>query len=205
MNEAIVYIVDDDPSVRESLELLLGVRGYETKTYADGPSFLAACDGARAGCILLDLRMPKLMGSEVQSELNRRGIDLPVIMITAHGDVPATRSAFKAGAHDFVEKPIDPDSLLRSVEDAITMDTARRVRAAGIDDASQKLGKLTAREREVVDLATTGLHNREIAAELGISSRTVEVYKARAMDKLDVKRLPDLVRLVIQSRGDQEN
>jgi two-component system response regulator FixJ len=203
MRRPTVHIVDDDPAVRESLALLLSVRGFEICSYPDGASFLAACDGSSPGCVLLDLRMPKLSGAEVQAEMMRRGIELPVIVITAHGDVPATRAAFKAGAHDFVEKPIEPAELLASVEVALQVDAERRERAARVDVASRQLESLTGREREVVDRAVAGLHNREIASELGISPRTVEVYKARAMEKLGVKRAPDLVRLVMQAERER--
>jgi FixJ family two-component response regulator len=201
MRRPTVHIVDDDAAVRESLALLIGLRGLEVECFPDGPSFLAACDWSAPGCVLLDLRMPKMNGADVQAEMARREIELPVIVITGHGDVPATRAAFKSGAHDFVEKPIDSIVLLAAVESALAVDAERRARFVHVRSATRLLGSLTAREREVVDRAVEGRHNREIASELGISSRTVEVYKARAMDKLGVKRLPDLVRLVLVADG----
>lgn len=196
---AIVHVVDDDASVRESLALLLEVRGMETRSHSDARSFLANCKGDEPGCVLLDLRMPGMDGSTLQAEMARREMDLPVIIITAHGDVAATRAAFKAGACDFIEKPVDPDALCAAIDVALELDASSRERAARAEEAAARLAALTGREREVVDHAVTGLHNREIASELGISVRTVEVYKARAMEKLGVRRLPDLVHLVMRA------
>jgi FixJ family two-component response regulator len=198
----IVHIVDDDPAVRESLQLLLDVRDFATRVHADAASFLAECDGSQPGCVLLDLRMPELSGADVQAEMARAGNALPVVMITAHGDVAATRAAFKAGALDFIEKPIEPDELVAAVEAALAHDAALRERNVRAGDATRRLEALTGREREVVDRVVGGLQNREIARELGISPRTVEVYKARAMEKLGVKRVPDLVRLAMRARGE---
>jgi len=202
MNRRIVHIVDDDPAVRESLELLLDVRGFETRTYPDAASFLAGADFEVPGCLVLDLRMPGMGGAELQTELARRGVDLPILIVTAHGDVSATRAAFRAGAIDFVEKPIDPDSIVAAIEDALAHDAARRARSERADDAKARIDSLTGRERQVVDRTVAGLHNREIASELGISARTVEVYKARAMEKLGVRRIPDLVRLAMRARDE---
>jgi FixJ family two-component response regulator len=204
MTNPIVHIVDDDPAVRESLQLLLDVRGFATRVYADPASFLAQCDPSQPGCVLLDLRMPEMSGADVQAEMARTGNELPVIMITAHGDVAATRAAFKAGALDFVEKPIEPDELCAGVAAAVAHDAARRERNVRAGDATRRLETLTGREREVVDRVVAGGQNREIARELGISPRTVEVYKARAMEKLGVKRVPDLVRLAMRARGEAQ-
>ena len=197
----IVYIVDDELAVRDSLELLLEVRGFVGRSFADGAAFLAAYPPGSPGCVLLDLRMPGMSGAEVQAEMMARGISLPVIVVTAHGDVSAARSAFKAGAVDFIEKPIESDALIAAIEAALARDADQRERADRVQTAAVKLELLTGREREVVELAVLGRHNREIAAELGISPRTVEVYKARAMEKLSIKRLPDLVRIVLDARG----
>jgi RNA polymerase sigma factor (sigma-70 family) len=197
----IVHIVDDEATVRESLALLLDVRGFATRCHKDAQSFLASCDPSQPGCVLVDLRMPGMSGAELQAELARRGVALPLIMITAHGDVAATRAAFKAGACDFIEKPIEPEALHRAIESALQQDASSRERAARSSEAASKLDALTGREREVVERAVAGLHNREIASELGISPRTVEVYKARAMEKLGVRRLPDIVRLVMRAEG----
>ncbi len=196
-----VYIIDDEPTVRESLALLLDVRGIHARAFADGPSFLEAYAEGSPGCALIDLRMPGMSGAELHAEMNDRGISLPVIVVTAHGDVAATRNAFKAGAVDFLEKPIDPDALVAAITAAFAHDASAREQEARTRAAAEQLASLTGREREVVELAVAGLHNREIAAQLGISPRTVEVYKARAMEKLGVKRLPDLVRVVLAAGG----
>jgi two-component system response regulator FixJ len=196
----IVYIVDDERAVRESLELLLDVRGFKTRSFQDGASFLAAYRTGSPGCALIDLRMPGMSGAELQVEMVTRGIALPVVVVTAHGDVAATRKAFKAGAVDFIEKPVEAEALIAAVEAALATDATQRERADRTSSAFAQLEQLTARERQVVDLAVEGRHNREIAIELGISPRTVEVYKARAMEKLGIKRLPDLVRIVLNAQ-----
>lgn len=202
MSRPIVHIVDDDPAVRESLALLLDVRGFETRAWPDAAGFLAEGDLAAPGCIVLDLRMPGMSGAELQAELVRRGVTLPILFVTAHGDVAAARAAFRAGAIDFIEKPIEPDAIVAAVEDALSRAAARHEQSARAEQARQKIETLTARERQVVERTVDGRHNREIASELGISARTVEVYKARAMEKLGVKRIPDLVRLVMRSKSD---
>ncbi len=200
MSRPLVHIVDDDPAVRDSLGLLLDVRGFETRVYADAASFLEQCDLSQPGCLVLDLRMPGISGAELQSELQRREVDMPILIVTAHGDVSATRAAFRAGAIDFIEKPIDPDTIVAAVEDALARGTAWRQHVVRTEEAKQRLDTLTGRERQVIDRTVAGRHNREIASELGISARTVEVYKARAMEKLGVKRIPDLVRLALRAR-----
>ena len=193
----VVFIVDDDDAVRDSLGLLLGLRGYATRGFARSKDFLSVVDRSARGCILLDLRIPDMDGLEVQAELAAREIKVPIIILTAHGDVATTRAALKAGAFDFLEKPID-DSLLRAtIEAALTRDLETRNRADQQTVLQAKLARLTPREREVLDLVVHGRHNREIAAELSISPRTVEVYKARVMDKLQVDRLPDLIRIAL--------
>jgi len=199
-----VYIVDDEPAVRESFELLLDVRGFKAQSFADGASFLAAYEPGAPGCALLDLRMPAMSGAQLHAEMVARGIALPVIFVTAHGDVGATRTAFKAGAVDFIEKPIEADVLIAAIESALARDRGQRERIDRAKSAAAKLGLLTGREREVVALAVEGQHNREIAGELGISPRTVEVYKARAMEKLGVRRLPDLVRIILSARDNPD-
>lgn len=202
MRSSLVYIVDDDQAVREALSLLLEVRGLKAMAYPDAESFLDACDVTTSGCLVLDLRMPGMSGSQLQSELTRRGIDLPIVIVTAHGDVSSARAAFRGGAIDFIEKPVDPDALLVAVEDALSREATTRAQSESIADARARFDSLTERERQVVERTVSGLHNREIAHELGISSRTIEVYKARAMQKMGVKRIPDLVRVVMRSRGE---
>jgi two-component system, LuxR family, response regulator FixJ len=193
----VVFIVDDDDAVRDSLALLLGLRGYATRSFARGEDFLSAIDRRASGCILLDLRLPGIDGLAVQAEIAARGIGLPIIMLTAHGDAANARAALKAGAFDFLEKPIDDAVLRTAITAALARDHEARDRAGRRAAWQDKLARLTPREREVLELVVHGRHNREIAATLGISPRTVEVYKARVMDKLQVDRLPDLIRIAL--------
>jgi RNA polymerase sigma factor (sigma-70 family) len=197
-----VFIVDDDTAVCDSLALLLGLRGFNTRTFPSGEAFLRSLDASWRGCLLLDLRMSEMSGLELQATLAERGIALPVIIVTAHGDVATTRQALKGGAFDFVEKPIDADHLLAIIEKAMASDEATQKRLAESEALRRRLDRLTDRERQVFELVVAGRHNREIAAELGISARTIEVYKARMMQKLQVERLPDLIRLANNLHGD---
>lgn len=194
-----VYVVDDDPSVRESLSLLLRLRGYAVQAFGDGAAFLSHVAPPGHGCVLLDLRMPGVAGLEVQQQLNARGVTMPVIILTAHGDVEAARSAFKAGAFDFLEKPVDRKQLRKVIESALALEDEIDAKRAHRDELRARIARLTPREREVLTLIVDGRHNREIAATLGISARTVEGYKARLMDKLQVERLADLIRVSLDS------
>lgn len=195
-----VFIVDDDNAVRDSLALLLGLRGYATANFESGEALLGGVAPDARGCILLDLRMPGIDGLRVQTELAARGIHLPVIILTAHGDVPAARAALKAGAFDFLEKPVDDSAMLATIDAALASEAQARTRMDRLIALRARVARLTQREREVLDLVVRGRHNREIAAALGISPRTVEVYKARLMEKLQVARLPDLIRLALDLR-----
>lgn len=200
MHRDTVYIVDDDASVRDSLSLLLSLRGYLTASFASAEDFLAALRPDWRGCVVADIRMPGMSGLELQRALAERGPSLPVIVITAHGDVAAARQAFLADAVDFLEKPFDGEQLLASIETALA--GLRAVDGARVDAPPRPAapGALSAREREVMALMVQGLHNRRIAEALGISPRTVEVHKARVMDKLGVANLVELVRLVDQGK-----
>lgn len=194
--ERYVYIVDDDPACRESIALLLELKGIAGVPCASGESFFASYVPDAASCVLLDFRMPSKNGLEVQAEIMQRGFKLPIVMLSAHGDVATTRNALKSGAFDFLEKPIDTDQLLTTVTLALERDAAQLERAQHADEVSRRLARLTQREAEVMRLVVSGLHNREIGSQLGISPRTVEVYKARLMLKLETDRIPDLIRLV---------
>src|SRR5512134_491923 len=198
--ESTVYIVDDDAAVRDSLSLLLGVRGFRTACFASAESFLASHRPGEMGCLLLDVRMPGMSGIELQSRLVAQGDPLPVIVITAHGDIAMARAALKAGAEDFLEKPIDEEALLQALHSALDRDWRRIQQAAESARFAERVGGLTLRERQVMDLVSEGRSNREIAEALGISLRTVEVHRARMMDKLGVRSLPELVRLAIAVR-----
>lgn len=193
MNADTVFIVDDDASVRDALSLLLSLRGHACATYTSAEDFLAALQPAWRGCVVADIRMPGLSGLELQAALRERGIALPVIVITAHGSVAAARQAFLADAVDFLEKPFDGEQLLRAVEQALAGLPEPQAAARGTDT-------LTAREREVMALLVEGLHNRRIAETLGISPRTVEVHKARVLDKLGVASVVELVKQIERPR-----
>ncbi|MQA21191.1 response regulator transcription factor [Rugamonas rivuli] len=193
-----VFIVDDDPSVRDALGLLLGVRGYRTAMFASGEAFLQSWQPAWSGCMLIDIRMSGMDGLSLQLELQRRGCPIPVIIMSGHGDVSMARAAFKADAVDFLEKPFDDAKLIGAIDEALA-------RARSVHSEQQKrsrnvtlLSELTPREREVMELVVTGRHNREIGPALGISVRTVEVHKARLMAKLGVDNVADLVRITMQ-------
>jgi FixJ family two-component response regulator len=195
-----VYIVDDDAAVRDSLEILLRLHGYPARSFASGEAFLVAVDKHdlhTGGVVLLDLRLPGIGGAQVHAELTARGIAWPIVILTAHGDVASARHALKAGASDFIEKPIQEKVLLAALAHGADRQRAVDSVAARKADVERRLARLTPREREVLAMVVEGRHNREIAGVLGISPRTVEVYKARVMDKLDVDRLPDLIRLTL--------
>jgi RNA polymerase sigma factor (sigma-70 family) len=191
----VVYIVDDDPSIRDSLSLMLGLGGYATRLFADAESFLVAFEPGWSGCVVADLRLPGMSGLDLQARVRERGSTIPFVIITAHGDVPAARSAFRAQAVDFIEKPFDDAQLREAIGTAFALET-ERLRSAEmrrVDEA--KLARLTTREREVLEHAVSGLHAKEIASRLGISPRTVEVHKMRLMEKLEVRNIAELVRL----------
>jgi FixJ family two-component response regulator len=192
-----VYIVDDDPSVRDSLALMLGLDGYRVALYANAEAFLAALREEWTGCVLADLRLPGASGVELQAALRARGSGLPVIIITGHGDVPTARKAFQAQAVDFLEKPFDHVQLLAAIRTAFALEERRIQRADARRNETRKLAVLTAREREVLDHAAKGLHAKEIARVLGISARTVEVHKARIMAKLGARNVAELVRFAL--------
>jgi RNA polymerase sigma factor (sigma-70 family) len=191
-----VFIVDDDHAVRDSLAMLLELKGFHTRTYASAEEFLERVRPEWPGCLVLDLRMSGMSGLELQPELLRRGFTLPVIIVTAHGDIQSARAAFKGGAVDFIEKPIDDEALVAAIRAALDRDARERQASTSRAAIAERLGRLTARERQVLELVVAGQHNREIAAQLAISVRTVEVYKARLMEKLQVRRLAELVRLL---------
>jgi RNA polymerase sigma factor (sigma-70 family) len=193
-----IAIVDDDDAVRDALSLLLRMQGFATHEFASGESFLAWGRAEPVDCVLLDLKMTGLSGLEVQAALAERGFTWPVVMLTAHGDVATTRAALKAGAFDFIEKPFDDEVLLRTIRAATDASVSLRSKAERRARFARDLERLTAREREVLTHVLASRHNREIAVLLDISPRTVEVYKARIMDKLRVDRVPDLIRLGLE-------
>jgi two-component system, LuxR family, response regulator FixJ len=192
-----VFIVDDDEAVRDSLQTLLEAAGHRVRSFATGDEFLAAMPSSKDGCLIIDVRMPGIGGLDVQERLRVDGIALPVIIITGHGDVPLAVRAMKAGAVDFVEKPFAEEQILAAVAHALEI--AGRKSKAGIDaaDAEARLSPLSEREHEVLRLLVAGRQNKVIAYELGISPRTVEIHRARVMEKTRARSLSELVRLAI--------
>ena len=197
--EQTVFIVEDDAAVRDSLGLLLGLQGFRTQAFSCAEDFLRVYQPSWAGCLLLDVKMPGMSGLELQESLRQQSLALPIIIMTAHGDIATVRTALRSGAVDFLEKPVNPDALLGAIRTALDADAARRRAAQDAEDTRQRLSVLTARERQVMELVAKGCHNREIATTLGISPRTVEVHKARVMEKLQVQSVPELVRIVLRA------
>lgn len=190
-----VHIVDDDAAVRDALSVLLSLRGYRTACFESAEDFLAAIAPDWSGCVIADIRMPGMSGLEMQGELVRRGLRMPVIVITAHGDAASARAAFKAQAVDFLEKPFDTDGAMAAVEAALGRERSRLAADEAARRRERALGKLTAREREVMRLLVLGLPNGEVAGQLGISPRTVEIHKARVLAKLGARNVAELIRI----------
>lgn len=193
----LVHIVDDDASVRDSLAILLESAGFSVKAHGSAREFLHALPDHPAGCVLTDVQMPELNGLELQRRMTELGIGLPVIVMTGHGDVPIAVEALKAGATDFLEKPFDDEQLLTAVTSALAADQRARDEANAVADVAARLATLTPREREVLDRLVAGLPNKTIAYDLGSSPRTVEVHRARVMEKMGARSLPELVRMTI--------
>lgn len=190
-----VYIVEDDPSVRDALGLLLGLQGYSVAMFADAESFLGAYKPDWSGCLLLDIRMPGMDGLALQQWLAAQGCKMPVIIMTGHGDVGSARQAFRARAVDFLEKPIDQARLIEAITEAHARYASVKEQNAAASELANRLAALTPRECEVMEWVVAGRHNRDIAEQLGISVRTVEVHKTRMMLKLRADSVADLVRL----------
>ena len=195
-----ILIVDDDGEVRESLRALLEAAGYAVRSYSSATALLA--DELPSGaCLVTDIRMPGMDGMELQEEIVRRGINLQVIIITGHGDVPLAVRALRAGATDFLEKPFSAEQILTSVKRALAIAGQVRDREAELKAARQRLALLTPREREVFDQIVAGKPNKVAAYELQISARTVEVHRAHIMDKMSARNLSDLVRISMAAGG----
>lgn len=180
-----VFVVDDDMVVRQALEVLIGAAGYPVQVFADANAFLKACGPMTRGCLILDVCMPGMDGPALQEVLHERGIKLPIIFLTAHGDIPMTVRTIKAGAVDFLTKPVEAKQLLERIRTALGLN-ARFV------EVQQRLADLTEREQEVMMLAVTGKSNKEIARELDISPRTVEIHRSRVMHKTNASSLVEL-------------
>jgi FixJ family two-component response regulator len=197
---ATVFVVDDDEAVRGSIRLLLKTLGLATQTFASAQEFLATFDQGRAGCLLLDIRMPGMSGLELQEELNARGAMLPIIFITGHGDVPMAVEAMQRGAMDFLQKPFRDQDLIDRITKAIERDRAGRDLLGNRERLGARIATLTPREREVMALVTQGKANKVIAADLNLSQRTVEIHRAHVMEKMGANSLAHLVRMVIEAQ-----
>jgi two-component system, LuxR family, response regulator FixJ len=196
-----ISLVDDDAAARSSLRLLLKSLGLAATAYDSAASFLAAYDPAQSGCLLLDIRMPGMSGLELQQVLNQRGIISPIVFLTGHGDVPMAVEAMQQGAFDFLQKPFRDQDLLDRVQRALAKDRAIRAEQRGQESIRQRLGSLTAREQDVLDLVATGAPNKVIAYKLGISQRTVEIHRARVMEKMSADSLAALVHMTMAAAG----
>ncbi len=197
MWDRIIFIVDDDEAVRNALTFLLTAAGHAVESFASARAFLEKYDPNQHGCLILDVRMPHMTGLEVQQELNARGWRIPTIFITGHGTVPIAIAALRAGAFEFLEKPLRDDVLLASVERALAREEIVRQHAARRGELEARARLLTPRERDVMRLVAEGGDNKSIARRLGISYRTVEIHRARVMEKMQARSLSELVRMVI--------
>src|ERR1700761_4911500 len=192
---ATVYVVDDDDGMRRALSLLLNTMGYKTAAFATPAEFLEKFKSDSAGCLLLDIRMPGMSGLELQQHLNRMGSMLPVIFITGHGDVPMAVQAMKEGAFEFVQKPFRDQDLLDRINHALKQDQENRNSLALRADVAQRLASLTPRERQVMELVVDGAANKVIAIDLALSERTVEIHRAKVMEKMGARSVAHLVKL----------
>ncbi|WP_102127498.1 response regulator transcription factor [Deinococcus planocerae] len=200
--EPTVFLVDDDDAVRDALATLIGTVGLGVRDYPDPRAFLAEFDREAVGCLILDVRMPHVSGLQLQEQLTREGVDLPVVVITGHGDIDVCRRAFKAGAVEFLTKPVDELALLEAIGLGVRTHLARRERLAATREARGAVAGLTAREREVLRLIVEGASNKQAARALGISARTVETHRASVFEKLGVDSLAQLVRVYLTSVGE---
>ena len=200
-NENVVHIIDDDDDARESLAFLLSTADVEVHTYESAVAFLAALPQVTGGCVITDVRMPDIDGMELLRRLRESGLSLPVIVMTGHGDVPLAVEAMKLGAIDFLEKPFDDDALLAAVRMALDknqLDSAQELRKA---EVKERIADLSPREMQVLEGLIAGHPNKTIAFDLGISARTVEVYRANVMTKMQARSLSELVRLALLANG----
>ncbi|MBK1633504.1 DNA-binding response regulator [Thiohalocapsa halophila] len=202
--EETVFVVDDDQAMRSSLQWLIESMGMRVETYDSAQAFLDAYYPGRAGCLLLDVRMPGMSGLELQAYLAKREHRIPVIIITGHGDVAMAVKAMKNGAVDFIEKPFDDEALVVSIRNALQHDEKQRALRAQRADIAARMAELTPREHEVMTMVTDGRSNKEIATSLGVSAKTVEVHRARVMDKMRADSLAELVRMVMMAGGETE-
>jgi RNA polymerase sigma factor (sigma-70 family) len=197
-----VFVVDDDQAMRNSLKWLIESIGMQVRTYSSADEFLNNYYPGRAGCLLLDVRMPGMSGLELQAHLARLDSRLPVVIITGHGDIAMAVKAMKSGAVDFIEKPFHDEELLTSIRNALDFDEKQRALQAQRAEIAARLAELTPREHEVMEMVTDGKANKEIASALGVSAKTVEAHRARVMDKMRAASLAELVRMALIAGGE---
>ena len=198
----LVHVVDDDGAVRRSVAFILKTSGHRVESYESGGELLKKAAALEDGCILLDIRMPGMDGLEVQQALQEKGVGLPVIIMTGHGDVGLAVKAMKAGAVDFIEKPFEKDTLLSSLEEGFRRLARKEATEDRKKDAEVRLQALTGRERDVLEGLAQGLPNKTIAYDLGISPRTVEIHRANLMTKLQVRSLSEALRIAFAAQGE---
>jgi len=199
----IVYVVDDDRAVRDSLQWLIESVGLRVKTFASGQEFLDHCHGGMAGCLVADLRLPGMSGLDMRDQMVERGHDLATIVITGHGDVPQAVRALKSGALDFIEKPFSDRVLLDRINDALQIDQENRDMASHRAQIEHRYHRLTPRERQVMTMVVDGKLNKQIASELGLSHKTVEVHRSHVMSKMEAPSLAALVRMAMELNADR--
>lgn len=200
MNDLMVHVVDDDAAVRDSIAFLLDTDGMASRTYAGAAALLARGQALEPGCIITDVRMPEISGLEMVRRLKASGVALPVIVITGHADVPLAIEAMHAGVSDFIEKPFDDEMLLAAVRAAMAKGAEVRDQTVQANDIRARLDALSARERQVLDGLVAGHANKVIAYDLDISPRTVEVYRANVMTKMQARSLSELVRMTLVTK-----
>ena len=192
-----VFVIDDDEAVRKGLTFLLRAADHSVETFSSAIDFLKAYDEARGGCLVLDIRMPEMTGLDLQRAINARGWHVPTIFITGHGTVPIAIAAMKAGAFDFIEKPLRGDALIETLDRAFSQDRAQRQERLELATLNARAATLTAREREILKLVATGESNKLIARHLGISFRTVELHRSHILEKMGARTLAELIRIAI--------
>ena len=197
--EPTVFVVDDDAGVLDALRILLRSVGLRAETYPSADDFLENFDQEAPGCLVLDVRMPGMSGMELQEKLAEMGFSTPIIFVTAHGDVPMAVEAVKGGAIDFIQKPFRDQELLDKIQHAIELDADSRAERESKEEIAGRIAALTPREREVMDLVVAGKLNKVIARDLGISQRTVEIHRARVMQKMQASSVSQLVQFVIRA------
>ena len=197
LQQPLVYLVDDDDAVRQGFALLLAAYGHATQGCADAAGFRAVFHPEQIGCVLMDVRMPGTSGLHLLEQLRAEGVDLPIVMVTGHGELAACRRAFTSGAFDFLTKPVDESTLIDTVQRALRAHIELRRRTAPLREAVARLARLSEREREVLAEVSGGLSSKEIARKLDLSPRTVESHRARIFEKLEARSLAELIRLQI--------